>query len=193
MKKALHCIGWLLVACTAAQLALGEPMSEHSERALEKELPVFLGTASTQNRITVAARLVNAIISQPQNDKIAHDLATVTGGLIGAASKDAPAVAAALLQAGGTNYAPVVRAAVLLDAPKANLPDDLLQATLASVTQRDSSAPAPNLDEELQGAVVSAAEFFALLRDNWDPAQSAAKKGFFADRDGGETPCPRDQ
>ena len=200
MKKTLHRAGLLLVVCISTQLVLADPVDLQLQNMLKTEIPAFLSAASPQARTGIATRVASAIIRQPQSDRITPDLAQWTGALLGASGEDAPTVAAALLKAGGTNYAHVVRAAVSLAAPVANATERLRQETLEavaigqeSVAQGDASAPAAGFEAELNHTVLEAAKFFTTLRNNWDPARSLPAKDIFADRDGGEPPCPRGQ
>jgi hypothetical protein len=171
-------------------------MDRQLESVLKAEAPAFLSAASPQAKAAVAARVVVAIVQQPDAGRIAHDLAEWTGALIGASGKDAPAIAGAIRRAAGTNHADIVRSAVSLASPIANASDDIRKATVAAAGAEEKPLPpgaAAPLTPETQRAVEHAARGFLLLRNNWDPARSEPLRDSFADRDGGEPPSPREQ
>lgn len=200
MKITLYQVGLLVVVWNSTPLLLADPVDRHLQSVLKTELPAFLSAASPQARADIATRVAGAIVGQPQCDRITPDLAEWTGALLGASGKDAPAVAAALVKAGGTNYAHVVRAAVSLAAPVANVSERLRQDTLEAVAiakkpvakTADASLASP-FDPELQRTVLDAAKNYKTLRGNWDPVRSAPAKDIFAGRDGGEPPGPQSQ
>ena len=146
-------------------------------QSLERGLREFLDAGSSREKALIASRMVRAVALEPDAERVELDLAELTGALIGASGDGAPEVAAALVEAAGTNHGDTVAAAITIATSVGENPN----AAQAIVAIPDSS-----IDENFRETVLNAARSFKMIQANWDPVQSKPIRDLFMDSDGGE-------